>query len=306
MNDLAAGAEGSACIFVALIGAPNAGKSTLVNALVGTKVAIVTHKVQTTRATLRGIAMRGASQIVLIDTPGIFNPRRRLDRAMVDAAWGGAADADITAVLVDSKKGLCDESRAILERLAAQPRRAILVLTKIDLVKPEQLLPLAQAANDLAPFEETFMVSAETGSGVEGLLDHLAKIAPAGPWHFPEDDVSDAPIRSLAAEITREKLFLRVHDEIPYQSTVETTSWKELGPKRVRVEQTIFVTRDSQKAIVLGRKGETIKQISMAAREELSKILDMRVDLFLFVKVRAGWSDDPERYREMGLEKPQD
>ncbi|MGE0233036.1 MAG: GTPase Era [Flavobacteriaceae bacterium] len=306
MNEPAAGSTGTACIFVALIGAPNAGKSTLVNALVGTKVAIVTHKVQTTRATLRGIAMRGAAQIVLIDTPGIFNPRRRLDRAMVDAAWGGAADADITAVLVDSKKGLCDESRAILERLAEQPRRAILVLTKIDLVRPEQLLPLARAANDLAPFEETFMVSAETGSGVGQLLDHLAQIAPPGPWHFPEDDVSDAPMRSLAAEITREKLFLRVHDEIPYQSTVETTAWKELGPKRVRIEQTIFVARDSQKAIVLGRRGETIKQISMAAREELSKMLDMRVDLFLFVKVRAGWGDDPERYREMGLEKPQD
>ncbi|MGE0847325.1 MAG: GTPase Era [Flavobacteriaceae bacterium] len=292
------------CGFFALVGAPNAGKSTLVNALVGAKVSIVTHKVQTTRATVRGIAIRGASQMVLIDTPGIFNPRKRLEKAMVEAAWGGLADSDMALVLIDSKKGIGEDSAMILERVAASRRRAALVLTKVDLVTPERLLPLAKAANEAAAFERTFMVSAETGSGIDDLLDYLAETSPPGPWHFPEDDISDAPLRSLAAEVTREKLFLRVHDEIPYQTTIETTLWKDIGPDRVRIEQTIYVARDRQKAIVLGHKGETVKAISMSAREELTAMLDKRVDLFLFVKVSPNWVNDPERYREMGLDRP--
>ena len=290
--------------FVALIGAPNAGKSTLLNQLVGSKVSIVTHKVQTTRNLIRGIAIEGPSQVIFVDTPGIFRPRRRLDRAMVTTAWGGAADADLVAVLVDAKKGLDDAALGVLDRLAEVRHPMVLVLNKVDLVKRETLLALAAAANAKAKFEAVFMVSALTGDGVDDLLAWFAGHVPPGPWLYPEDQISDLPLRQLAAEITREKVFLRLHDELPYESTVETELWKELKNGSVRVEQTIYVARDSQKRIVLGEKGQTIKAISMAARKEIAEIAEKPVHLFLFVKVRENWSDDPERYREMGLEFP--
>jgi len=292
------------CGFVALIGAPNAGKSTLMNTLVGAKVSIVTHKVQTTRAIIRGIAIRDESQIVFIDTPGIFRPRRRLDEAMVDTAWGGARDADLVAVLVDARDGLSDETLAILDGLDNVRQPKILVLNKIDLVRRDALLALAADANARARFEATFMISALSGDGTKDLLAWLAGTVPEGPWHFPEDQISDLPMRSLAAEITREKLFLRLHEELPYSSHVETELWKELPDGSVRIEQTIYVERDSQKKIVLGKGGRTIKDISMAARSELAEILEQKVHLFLFVKVRENWANDPERYREMGLEFP--
>ncbi|MEZ5839943.1 MAG: GTPase Era [Hyphomicrobiales bacterium] len=298
------GAAPTSCGFVALIGAPNAGKSTLMNTLVGAKVSIVTHKVQTTRAIIRGIAIAGESQIVFIDTPGIFQPRRRLDVAMVDTAWGGARDADLVAVLIDVRAGLEDEAVAILDGLANVRQPKILVLNKVDLVRRDKLLAIAAEANARAKFEATFMISALNGDGTADLLGWLGKHVPEGPWHFPEDQISDLPMRSLAAEITREKLFLRLHEELPYSSHVETEQWKELPDGSVRIEQTIFVERDSQKKIVLGKGGRTIKDISMAARAELADILEQKVHLFLFVKVRENWADDPERYREMGLEFP--
>ena len=290
--------------FVALIGAPNAGKSTLLNQLVGSKVSIVTHKVQTTRALIRGVCIQGDAQVIFVDTPGIFRPRRRLDRAMVTTAWGGAADADLVAVLVDAKKGLDDAALGVLDRLAEVRHPMVLVLNKVDLVKRETLLALAAAANAKAKFEAVFMVSALTGDGVDDLLAWFAGHVPPGPWLYPEDQISDLPLRQLAAEITREKVFLRLHDELPYESTVETELWKELKNGSVRVEQTIYVARESQKRIVLGEKGQTIKAISMAARKEIAEIAEKPVHLFLFVKVRENWSDDPERYREMGLEFP--
>ncbi|MXN67362.1 GTPase Era [Stappia sp. GBMRC 2046] len=290
--------------FVALIGAPNAGKSTLLNQLVGTKVSIVTHKVQTTRAIIRGIAMHGASQIVFVDTPGIFRPRRRLDRAMVDTAWGGAKDADVVALLIDARKGLDEQNEKILEKLADIKLKKILILNKIDTVKRDSLLALAQLINARTQFERTFMVSALNGDGVSDLVEYFAENVPDGPWLYPEDQASDLPLRMLAAEITREKLFLRLHEELPYISTVETESWQERKDGSVRIEQTIFVERDSQKSIVLGKRGQTIKAISQAAREEISEMLEQPVHLFLFVKVRENWADDPERYREMGLEFP--
>jgi GTP-binding protein Era len=295
------------CGFIALIGAPNAGKSTLVNALVGAKVAIVTHKVQTTRALVRGIAIEGPAQLVLVDTPGIFAPKRRLDRAMVTTAWSGAADADLVCLLVDARRGVDAEIEAILDRLKAVKHPLVLVLTKVDVVadKPK-LLELAADLNARLAFEATFMVAATTGSGTEELARWLAQRVPEGPWHYPEDQVSDAPLRSLAAEITREKLTLRLHEELPYQSTVETTSWQTRPDGSVRIEQTIFVARESQRKIVLGKGGETIKAISMAARKEIAEAVDATVHLFLFVKVRENWSDDPERYREMGLEFPRE
>ncbi|MEC9369167.1 MAG: GTPase Era [Pseudomonadota bacterium] len=293
---------GTKCGVVALIGAPNAGKSTLVNQLVGAKVAIVTHKVQTTRARLRGIAMRGETQLVIVDTPGIFAPRRRLDRAMVEAAWSGARDADIVVLLIDAQKGLDDEARAILERLGDLRQRRILVLNKIDKVPRETLLALTQAVLNEVEFDATFMLSALTGDGVEDLLSHLVAASPSGPWLFPEDQIADAPLRVSAAEITREKLYLRLHQELPYASTVETLQWKELKDGSVRIEQTVFVERESQKKIVLGKGGRAIKQISTEAREELAETLGRPVHLFLFVKVRENWGDDPERYREMGLD----
>jgi GTP-binding protein Era len=292
------------CGFVALVGAPNAGKSTLVNQLVGAKVSIVTHKVQTTRTIVRGIAIVGAAQIVLLDTPGIFKPRRRLDQAMVKTAWGGASDADIVGVLVDARKGLDDEVRTIIEGLAGMHRPKLLILNKIDTLPREKLLALAGEANALGSFERTFMVSALTGDGVPDLLAYLAGQMPLGPWHYPEDQISDAPLRILASEITREKLFLRLHEELPYSSTVETESWTALRDGSVRIEQTIYVERESQRKIVLGKGGEAIKAISMAARKEIAEIAEAKVHLFLFVKVRANWADDPERYRGMGLEIP--
>jgi GTP-binding protein Era len=290
--------------FVALIGATNAGKSTLLNQLVGAKVSIVTHKVQTTRALVRGIATHGAAQIVFVDTPGIFRPRRRLDEAMVTTAWGGARDADLLLVLIDAERGIRGDAEAILERLKDVRQPKALVLNKIDRVKREQLLALAADANGRCEFERTFMVSALTGSGCVDLLDWLAVRLPEGPWYYPEDQLSDLPMRQLAAEITREKLFLRLHQELPYSSHVETEKWEEKKDGSVRIEQVIYIERDSQKKIVLGAKGETIRAIGQASREELAQILEQKVHLFLFVKVRENWGDDPERYREMGLEFP--
>jgi GTP-binding protein Era len=294
------------CGFIALIGAPNAGKSTLLNALVGSKVSIVSHKVQTTRMLVRGIAVEGRAQLVFVDTPGIFTPRRRLDRAMVAGAWSGAQDADLTGLLIDARKGLDAEAEAILEKIGGVNGKVFLVLNKIDLVDKETLLALAQAANERAAFAATFMVSALTGSGVADVKTWLAAQVPAGPWHYPEDQMSDAPLRQLAAEITREKLYHRLHQELPYQSTVETTDWKELKDGSVRIEQTIFVERESQRKIILGKGGQTIKAIGADARRDIAEAADARVHLFLFVKVREGWSEDPARYREMGLDFPKD
>jgi GTPase len=293
------------CGFIAVIGAPNAGKSTLVNTLVGTKVAIVSRKVQTTRATLRGIAIEGASQLVFIDTPGIFAPRRRLDRAMVDAAWGGAGDADQVVLVVDAAKGIDEDVERILGKLQGARAPLLLVLNKIDRVKKERLLELAAELNARVAFATTFMISALSGDGVADLKAHLARSVAPGPWHYPEDEVSDAPMRVLAAEITREKIYDRLHDELPYQAAVETTAWLE-QKNGVRIEQTIFVERDSQKRIVLGKGGSMIKLLSTEARKELSRILERPVHLFLFVKVREAWGDDPERYRDLGLAFPKD
>jgi GTPase len=293
------------CGFIAVIGAPNAGKSTLVNALVGAKVSIVSHKVQTTRMPIRGIAIEDKSQLVFIDTPGIFKPRRRLDRAMVHAAWGGAGDADLVVVLIDAAKGVSEEVEAILGKLKDTKTKPLLALNKIDRVKKEQLLEQAGALNARVPFSATFMISALNGSGVADLKRYLASNVPPGPWHYPADEISDAPLRLMASEITREKIYERLHEELPYQATVETTDWKE-KKDGVRIEQTIFVARDSQRSIVLGKGGSMIKQLSMQARKELSEILEKPVHLFLFVKVREGWEDDPERYREQGLDFPKD
>jgi GTP-binding protein Era len=304
MSDPEAGTP-TRCGFIAVIGAPNAGKSTLVNKLVGTKVSIVSHKVQTTRSPVRGIAMVGDSQLVFIDTPGIFAPRRRLDRAMVEAAWGGVHEADTVALLVDAARGLDDEIAAIVAKLPNAKATLVLVLNKVDRVKKERLLELAQQLAGQAAFAATFMVSALSGDGVGDLAAFFARTAPLGPWHYPKDEVSDAPLRVLAAEITREKIFARLHDELPYAATVETTSWQESN-RAVRIEQTIYVQRDSQKAIVLGHGGRMIRQLSMEARHELTGIVEKPVHLFLFVKVREGWQDDPERYRDLGLNFPKD
>ncbi len=290
--------------FVALIGPTNAGKSTLLNRLVGAKVSIVSHKVQTTRAIVRGIAIHDRTQIVFMDTPGIFKPRRRLDRAMVTSAWGGAKDADYIMLLIDSERGLRGDIEQILEGLKDVRQPKLLVLNKIDQVRPEELLKLAAAANEKIAFERTFMVSATTGSGCDDLMDYVAKALPEGPWYYPEDQISDLPMRQLAAEITREKLFLRLHQELPYSSHVETEKWEERKDGSVRIEQVIYVERDSQKKIALGKDGEAIKAISMASRKELSEILEQPVHLFLFVKVRENWGDDPARFREMGLDFP--
>jgi GTP-binding protein Era len=299
------GAGGQRCGFVALIGAPNAGKSTLLNALVGQKVSIVSRKAQTTRALIRGITIEGEAQIIFVDTPGIFAPKRRLDRAMVTSAWSGADDADLLALLIDARKGLDAENSAILERLAEQKRRKLLLLNKTDqLADKTQLIPLAAKLNQLVAFHETYMVSALTGDGVPELRRAFAALMPPGPWHYPEDQLSDMPMRMLAAEITREQIYDRLHEELPYRSTVETMSWAAARGGAVRIEQTIFVERESQRKIVLGKGGQTIKAIGAAARRELEEITEGRVHLFLFVKVRENWSDDPERYREMGLEFP--
>ncbi|MBB3972365.1 GTPase Era [Hansschlegelia beijingensis] len=292
------------CGFVALVGAPNAGKSTLVNQLVGTKVSIVSHKVQTTRALVRGLVIENGAQVVFVDTPGIFPPKRRLDRAMVSTAWSGATDADVIALLIDARKGLDEANVAILDKLAEAPRRKILLLNKIDLVRRETLLALAQEATARVGFDRVFMVSALTGDGVRDVVAYLADEMPAGPWLYPADDVSDLPLRVLAAEITREKLFARLHDELPYASTVETEKWETRKDGSVRIEQTIYVERETQKRIVIGKGGQTVKQISTEARKEISEIIDAEAHLFLFVKVRENWADDPERYREMGLDFP--
>lgn len=292
------------CGFVSIIGAPNAGKSTLLNQLVGSKVSIVTHKVQTTRAIVRGIATHKRSQIVFMDTPGIFKPRRRLDEAMVTTAWGGAKDADTIAFLIDAERGIRGDAETILERLENVRQPKILILNKIDQVKREDLLALASKATEKVQFERVFMISALTGSGCADLLDYLAEAAQEGPWYYPEDQISDLPMRQLAAEITREKVFLRLHQELPYSSHVETEGWEEKKDGSVKIDQVIYVERDSQKKIVLGKKGETIRAIGQAAREELAEIMEQKVHLFLFVKVRENWINDPERYREMGLEFP--
>ena len=292
------------CGFIALIGAPNAGKSTLLNALVGGKVSIVSHKVQTTRALVRGITIEGDAQLIFVDTPGIFRPKRRLDRAMVTSAWGGAGDADAVCLLIDARKGLNEENEAILNKLPEVRRRKILILNKIDLVPRAALLALAEQINAKLAFDETFMVAALNGDGVASLRARLASFAQPGPWLYPEDQMSDAPLRQLAAEITREKLFERLHDELPYASTVETDQWVVQKDGSVRVEQTIFVERDSQRKIVLGHHGQTIKAIGSRARAEIGEIAETKIHLFLFVKVRENWSDDPARYREMGLEFP--
>jgi GTPase len=294
------------CGFVALIGAPNVGKSTLVNALVGAKVTIVSRKVQTTRALIRGIVIENNSQIILVDTPGIFLPKRRLDRAMVSTAWSGAHDADLVCVLLDAKAGIDEEAEAILTKVASVKHEKILVINKVDLVQREKLLALAQAANERMQFARTFMIAAISGDGVDDLRKTLSEMVPAGPFLYPEDQMSDAPMRQLAAEITREKIYQKLHQELPYQSTVETDKWEERKDKSVRIEQTIFVERESQRKIVLGAGGATIKSIGADSRKEIGEILGVPVHLFLFVKVRENWSDDPDRYREMGLEFPKE
>jgi GTP-binding protein Era len=291
------------CGFVAILGAPNVGKSTLVNRMVGSKVSIVSPKVQTTRTRVLGIVMAGHAQIVLIDTPGVFAPRRRLDRAMVAAAWGGAADADRIAFLVDAERKLDRDSKAVLERLAQMKNApADAVINKVDLVNKPDLLLLATELNETGLFENIFMISAEKGDGVDDLIAHFAKSVRPGPWMFPEDQLSDMPERLLAAEITREKLYLQLRKELPYAATVETEKWEEDDDGSARLEQTIYVERDTQKAIVLGAKGSRIKEIGAAARLELEELLGRRVHLFLFVKVRENWGDDPERYRDWGLD----
>ena len=290
--------------FVALIGEPNAGKSTLLNRMVGAKVSIVTHKVQTTRARIRGVAMEGDSQIVFVDTPGLFQPRRRLDRAMVAAAWGGAADADVVVLMVEAHRGVTEGVERILEGLQdiGQGRPVALAINKIDRVQSEVLLGLTKDLNDRFDFAETFMISAERGHGVEALRTWLAEALPEGPWLYPEDQIADLPMRMIAAEMTREKLTLRLHQELPYQLTVETESWEERKDGSARIEQMIYVVRDGHKGIVLGNKGETIKAVSKAAREELEEFLGRRVHLFLQVKVRPNWLNEAKRYSEMGLD----
>ena len=303
------------CGFVALMGAPNAGKSTLLNSLIGAKVSIVSRKAQTTRATVRGILVDGATQMIFVDTPGLFAPKRRLDRAMVSAAWGAAGDADALALLIDAKQEtaaaekrgaaeLGEATQAIMATLRDHKAPKFLVLNKVDLVDRPLLLALAEKLNAGLPFADTFMTSALTGDGLDRLKARLDAAMPKGPWLYPEDQIADAPLRALAAEITREKLFERLHDELPYQTTVETESWKDQPDGSARIEQTIYVTRDSHKKIVIGEGGRTIKAIGSAARKEIAEAHEAPVHLFLFVKVRANWLDDPERYRAMGLEFP--
>lgn len=292
----------TSCGFVALIGAPNAGKSTLLNQLVGSKIAIVTHKVQTTRARIRAIALEGAAQIIFVDTPGIFSPKRKLDEEMVHAAWAGAADADATVLLIGARDGLNEDNTRIIEGLEATGAKAVLAINKIDLVPHENLLQLAADLNARFTFTDTFMISALKGHGVADLRTALADKMPKGPWLYPEDQIADVPMRMLASEITREKLYLRLHDELPYASTVETEKWTEKKDGSVRIEQVIYVQRDSQKKIVLGKNGQTIKKIGQSAREEITETIGQTAHLFLFVKVREKWADDPERLRMMGLE----
>ncbi|MGF1609800.1 MAG: GTPase Era [Kiloniellales bacterium] len=300
---MTAEAEPRRCGFVALLGAPNAGKSTLLNALVGQKISIVTHKVQTTRSRIRGIAVEGASQIVFVDTPGIFEPKRRLERAMVAAAWAGAQDADIVVLLYDAQRKRIDQdTRRILDGLKKQKRPAVLALNKVDAIRRDKLLALAAGFEAEGLFERIFMISALTGDGVADLRRYLAGQMPEGPWLYPEDQLSDLPLRLLAAEVTREKLFLKLHQELPYALAVETERWEDFKDGSVKIEQTIYVQRESQKAIVLGKGGRTIKELRAAAQGELAAMVERPVHLFLFVKVREDWIDDPERYRDWGLE----
>ena len=291
--------------FVALIGEPNAGKSTLLNRMVGAKVSIVTHKVQTTRTRIRGVCMEGAAQIVFVDTPGIFRPRRRLDRSMVKAAWGGASDADVIVLLIEAQRGLTEGVKLIVDRLADEMPKGqpvALAINKIDRVKAETLLALAEEVNAAYPFKKTFMISAEKGYGVADLREWLAGEVPEGPWFYPEDQIADLPMRMIAAEMTREKLTLRLHEELPYQLTVETEMWEDKPDGTTRIDQIVYVARDGHKGIVLGNRGETIKAIGQAARADISAFLGRTVHLFLQVKVRPNWLDEPERYSEMGLD----
>ena len=294
------------CGFVALIGAPNSGKSTLTNALVGAKVSIVTHKAQTTRGPVRGIALIGDAQVIFVDTPGIFQPKRRLDRAMFASAWDRAGDADIVVLVIDAQRGLDRSLDTLFKHLPEVRRPIVAVLNKIDQVAKPDLLRLATDLSAIRPFDRVFMLSALIGDGVADLKAYLAEAVPPGPWLFPEDQLTDASLRQSAAEITREKLFLRLHEELPYTLTVETADWKELADGSIRIEQTIYVERESQRKIVLGAKGQTIKEIGSAARAEIGEMAGVKVHLFLFVKVRERWADDPERYREMGLDYPKD
>lgn len=289
--------------FVALIGEPNAGKSTLTNRMVGAKVSIVTHKVQTTRARIRGVALEGASQLVFVDTPGLFKPTRRLDRAMVAAAWGGAADADVVVLMIEANRGVTEGVERILEGLQdfGEHRKIALAINKIDRIKSEALLALSEKMNEAYPFVATFMISAERGHGVDALKEWLAGEVPEGPWLYPEDQIADLPLRMIAAEMTREKLTLRLHQELPYQLTVETEAWEERRDGSCKIDQLIYVMRDGHKGIVLGNKGETIKAVGKAAREELVEFLGRKVHLFLQVKVRPNWLEESERYDEMGL-----
>jgi GTPase len=294
----------ASCGFVAVIGSPNSGKSTLTNALVGAKVSIVTHKAQTTRGPVRGIVLDGGSQIILVDTPGIFQPKRRLDRAMFASAWDQAGDADLVALVIDAHRGLDKSLEPLLKHLPEVRRPITAILNKVDEVSKPELLRLATDVSAIRPFDRIFMLSALTGDGVADLKAYLAGAVPEGPWLYPADQLTDVSLRQAAAEITREKLFLRLHDEIPYSLTVETADWKELKDGSIRIEQTIYVERESQRKIVLGAKGATIKEISMEAREEIGAMVEAPAHLFLFVKVRERWGEDPERYREMGLDYP--
>jgi GTP-binding protein Era len=303
-TDTATGGQGTRAGFVALIGEPNAGKSTLLNRMVGAKVSIVTHKVQTTRARIRGVAIDGATQIVFVDTPGLFRPRRRLDRAMVAAAWGGAADADIVVLLIEAHRGITDGVEAILDALAdrAGGHPVALAINKIDRVQAATLLKLTEDMNVRFPFVQTFMISAEKGYGVDDLRGWLASELPQGPWLYPEDQIADLPLRMIAAEMTREKLTLRLHQELPYQLTVETENWEERKDGSARVDQVVYVMRDGHKGIVLGHKGETIKAVGQAARADMEELLGRKVHLFLQVRVRPNWLEESERYSEIGLD----
>lgn len=290
--------------FVALIGAPNAGKSTLMNQLVGSKISIVTHKVQTTRAVMRGIAIQDNTQIIFVDTPGIFAPRRRLDEAMVTTAWGSARDADISVFLIDAERGLNDDLETIITKLETVSGPVVLLINKIDQIQRDKLLELTAKLHELYTFDETFMVSALNGDGCADFMQYLTKSLPEGPYMYPEDQISDLPLRMLAAEVTREKIYLRLHQELPYASHVETEAWEDKKDGSVRIQQVIYVERQSQKKIIIGKNGQTIKAISTAARKDLTELVEQPVHLFLFVKVRENWGDDPDRYREMGLEFP--